>query len=198
MFAAVGVHPTELENWESEEPAVRLLLESAKVVAIGEIGLDFVRATASREQQREAFRVQLDWAAERGLPVSIHNRGADRDVLEMVSMFAGTAVLHCFSGSQEYAAEALDQGCFLSFAGNVTFPRAEVLRAVAAWVPLDRVLVESDAPVLAPQPWRGRRNEPAYTKITAETVAAVRNLDLPSLTSALTRNAHTVFGWGVS
>jgi len=198
VSAAVGVHPTELENWESEEPAVRLLLESAKVVAIGEIGLDFVRATASREQQREAFRVQLDWAAERGLPVSIHNRGADRDVLEMVSIFAGTAVLHCFSGSQEYAAEALDQGCFLSFAGNVTFPRAEVLRAVAASVPLDRVLVESDAPVLAPQPWRGRRNEPAYTKITAETVAAVRNLDLPSLTSALTRNAHTVFGWGVS
>lgn len=197
VYAGVGVHPTEVHRWHSEAEAVRALLSSPKVVAVGEIGLDFVRARAGREEQLAAFRTQLEWAAERGLPVSVHNRGADEDVLGSLDEEAPSAVLHCFSGSEEFAHHALTKGCFLSLAGNVTFPRAEALRAVAALIPRDRLLIESDAPVLAPQPWRGRRNEPAYVRATAETVARARGESIDVLAAAVAQNADVLFHWGV-
>jgi TatD DNase family protein len=198
VYAAVGIHPTEAERWDEEAESLRLLLVSPKVVAIGEIGLDFVRASAPKEQQLIALRAQLQWAAERGLPVSVHNRGADAEILEVLGELPVKAILHCFSGSQKFADSALAGGCMLSFAGNVTFPRAEELRAVAAEIPEECLLVESDAPVLAPQPWRGRRNEPAYTRATAETIATVRGVPLEALATLVSRTADGLFHWGAA
>lgn len=195
VYAAVGVHPHEAGRFEEEKECVRALLTEDKVVAVGEIGLDYFRSAAPREVQIGAFRTQLLWARERGLPVSVHNREADADVLGEIEASGCAAILHCFSGTLATAEAALGLGCYISFAGNVTFPRSDALREVAARVPIDRLLVESDAPVLAPQPKRGRRNEPAFTAMTADVVAGVRGTDLADLARAVTFNAQTLFHW---
>jgi TatD DNase family protein len=190
------VHPHEAGRFAEEKERVRALLDEEKVIAVGEIGLDFHRDRAPRETQRIAFREQLGWARERGLPASVHNRAADEDVLSAIEESEAAAILHCFSGDWETASRALELGCVLSFAGNVTFRKAEALREVAARVPLDRLLVESDAPVLAPQPRRGHRNEPRYVVMTAEALAGARGLALGELADAVARNAETVLCWG--
>jgi TatD DNase family protein len=198
VFAAVGLHPTEASRWEDEADGICAVLDAPNVVAIGEIGLDFVRGAASREKQLTVFRTQLGWAEERGLPVSVHNRGADDDLLRVLGDYSVRVVLHCFSGSLSFAEAALARGYALSFAGNITFPRADVLREVAARVPDDRLLLETDSPVLAPQPWRGRRNEPAYERATLETLASVRSAVPDVLQGILTENADRVFHWGTA
>jgi TatD DNase family protein len=198
VYAAVGIHPTEIHKWESEAEGVHALLSALKVVAVGEVGLDFVRGTDTKQVQLAAFRTQLRWAAERGVAVSVHNRGADNEIIAVLAESPVRAILHCFSGSPDFADVALAGGHTLSFAGNVTFPRAEALRAVAAAVPEDRLLTESDAPVLAPQPWRGRRNEPAYTRATAETIAAARATSLETLASSVSETADRLFRWGMA
>lgn len=196
VYAAVGIHPHEAAAFRSEGAAIGDLLKADKVVAVGEIGLDYERGSAPVAEQLNAFTEQLRWAREANLPVSVHNRAADDDVLTCITDAAVRTVLHCFSGSSDFAGRALDAGCMLSFAGNLTFPRANELRAVAAAVPLERVLVESDAPVLAPQAWRGRRNEPAYVLATTRELASLRSLALPELAATISTNARTLFAWG--
>lgn len=196
VYAAVGIHAHEAARFDTEKDGVRTLLDDENVVAVGEIGLDYVRDSVSREAQLSAFHEQLAWAAELGLPVSIHNRDADTDILEALQAVNVKGILHCFSGTWGLASSALDLGCFISFAGNLTFPKADSLRAVARRVPLERVLVESDSPVLAPQPRRGRRNEPSYVTWTAETLAGISDVPLSRMGEMVSRTAADVFGWG--
>ena len=198
VYAAVGIHPHEADKFENEADSVKALLTREKVVAVGEIGLDYHRLPTSRDEQMVAFEEQLRWAREGDLPVSVHNRAADEDVLTAVKRFGVRAVLHCFSGCWTFACQALGAGLFLSFAGNLTYPKAGEVRDVASRVPQDGMLVETDAPVLAPQPWRGRRNEPAHIVATLETLATIRRMPVDSVAEAVSRNAAGLFGWGLS
>ena len=195
VYAAVGVHPHEASKFSEEGQSVQALLDEEKVVAVGEIGLDYYRNSAPREQQLLAFREQVRWAADRDLPVSVHNRSADCDVLQVLTSSGAKTVLHCFSGSWAFARRALDAGFSLSFAGNLTFPKADELREVAAQVPADKLLLETDAPALAPQKRRGKRNEPSYLLSTIETLASVRNIGIWSLSEQINRNADEMFAW---
>jgi TatD DNase family protein len=195
VYAAVGVHPHEVERFATDATGVRSLLKERKVVAVGEIGLDYGRGLDARRLQVEIFREQLAWAREARLPVSVHNRAADDDVLSELRSADVTAVLHCFSGAPAMAESAIENGHVLSFAGNVTFPRAQELRAVAQEVPGDRLLVETDSPVLAPVPWRGQTNEPEHVTATARVVADVRGESLRDFSAAVTRTADRVFQW---
>lgn len=195
VYAAIGIHPHEVSWFDEQAEPVRVLLDEEKVVAVGEIGLDYVRSEASRDAQTFAFRTQMEWAHQRNLPVSVHNRDADADVLGIVQEFGATAILHCFSGSPNFARAALASGCYLSFAGNITFPKADEVRASATCVALDRMLVETDSPVLAPQAWRGRRNEPAHVVATADCLAGLRGMSSGSLAMTVSANADRLFGW---
>lgn len=196
VYAAVGIHPHEADKFDSEEQGVRDLFGEEKVVAVGEIGLDYCRSRTDRELQRRAFRHQLEWAARRHMPVSVHNRGADEEVLRDLEDIPVTPILHCFSSSGDYAAHAVRLGAYFSFAGNLTFPRAETLRVVARDVPAERLLLETDSPVLAPQPWRGKRNEPGHIRATLDVLSDVRGLPREALEQQLTNNAARVLGWG--
>jgi TatD DNase family protein len=206
VYAAVGIHPHEAARiGDAELAELRRLAASPKVVAIGEIGLDYYRDRAPREAQHRAFAAQLDLAAELGLPVVVHNRDADDDVLRAISnvrrgpRLAGRAgVLHCFSGSEALAAAARDAGFFVSFAGNLTFRRAEPLRAVAAHLPLEWVLTETDSPYLAPEPRRGRTNTPAGVARVVEAFAAARNVPAAVVAEQTYANAARLFGWDQS
>jgi TatD DNase family protein len=195
VYAAVGVHPHEAHTFNRDAADVETLLDAPNVVAVGEIGIDRARPGAPLDLQMEVFKTQLRWAAERGLPVSVHNRDADAEVLAALQGLPVTAVLHCFSSGLETARRAWVDGHIVSFAGNVTFPRADALREVAAEAPLDRLLIETDAPVLAPQPWRGRRNEPAYLVAVRDRVSEVRGVDPAALSEAIWRTADQVFSW---
>ncbi|HZU14585.1 MAG TPA: TatD family hydrolase [Chloroflexota bacterium] len=197
VYAAVGLHPHQASRFDEEAAALEMLLGEEKVVAVGEIGLDFTRESMERAVQQRAFETQLEWARHRGLPVSIHSRGAETAIVSALQP-SDRAVLHCYGGDGETAKHALAKGSYISFAGNLTFPRAEELRSVAAQVPADRLLLESDAPVLAPQPRRGRRNEPAYVRMTADVLADVRGMTPEDLAARVSANAASVFGWALS
>ncbi len=198
VYAAVGVHPYQAASFRSQASDVYALLNADKVVAVGEIGLDYLRDDAPRSEQREAFAEQLRWAEEHHLPVSIHNRGADSDVVGALSLRRVTAVLHCFSDAPALLQSVLGEGHYISFAGNLTFPKAQALRSMAGAVPLDRVLVETDAPVLTPQPWRGKRNEPAYVVAVAGALAALHGLQPVEIQPVVTANADRIFCWRVA
>lgn len=198
IWAAVGVHPHEAAA-APEDYLSRLagLARHPKVVAVGEIGLDYHYDFSPRPVQREVFRAQLQLARELELPVIVHTREADGDTLAILREAGhGRGVMHCFSGDWAMAAECLALGYHLSFAGTVTFPRSEGLRQVAARVPLDRLLVETDCPYLAPVPKRGRRNEPAFVVYTARTVAELRGITLAELAEATSANARALFRFG--
>jgi TatD DNase family protein len=196
VYAAVGVHPHEAGKFRDEAAEIEALLDEPKVVAIGEIGIDRVSDGWGVGVQTQAFCEQLAWAQKRKLPVSIHNRDADSDVLSALRDFSVVAVLHCFTSSAGFAAQALKAGCVLSFAGNLTFPKAASLREVARGVPADSLLIESDAPVLAPQPWRGQRNEPARVFAVCETLAEIRGVHVETAAKDLWETAKRVFKWG--
>jgi TatD DNase family protein len=166
-------------------------------VALGEIGLDYHYDFAPRDVQRDVFAAQLDAAVAAGLPVIVHTREASDDTFALLRA-AGPqlrAVMHCFSGSLDDARRALDLGCVISFAGIVTFPKAGELREVAKFVPEDRLLVETDAPFLAPVPYRGKRNEPAWVAKTLESLAATRATGVEALASAIDRTWQTLTGF---
>ena len=199
VYAAVGVHPHDAKLYD--ETAERLLLEfvrSRRVVAVGEIGLDYHYDNSPREVQREVFAGQLRLARAEGLPVIIHSREADGETLEILrAEYSGTergGVMHCFGGGPALAEGALDLGFYISFAGNVTFKKAEALREVARTVPLGRLLVETDCPYLAPVPHRGRRNEPAYVAATARFLAELRGVGDEELGRATSENFSRLFG----
>jgi TatD DNase family protein len=191
VFAAVGVHPHQAAAGEPMEEVTGLV--DGLVVAVGEIGLDFFRDYAPREDQRRVFRAQLRVAAELGKPVIIHSRAAVADTASLLGGFAGTVVLHCFS-SPDLLPVALERGYYVSFAGNVTYPKAAALREAAARVPSDRILVETDSPYLAPQPVRGKTNEPAYVVHTLSALAEARGDEPAALEKQIDANATAAFG----
>jgi TatD DNase family protein len=164
-------------------------------VAIGEIGLDYYRNLSSRQAQHATFRAQLLLAEEVQLPVVIHDRDAHIDVLKILSEHKPQAhgVMHCFSGTKQMAAQCIELGLYVSLAGNVTFPNARRLHELAAWIDLDSMLLETDCPWLAPQPVRGQRNEPAFLRHTADTVAHLKAISVEDLAVATTKNAHDAF-----
>ena len=199
VYAAVGVHPNSAAGWQDGWIGVlRDLAQHPKVVAIGEIGLDYYWDDCPPDVQHRALSLQLELAAELDLPVIIHNRESSEDVVRLLSESPlanqpNPGVLHSFSASWATAVAALDMGFYLGFTGPVTFKKANDLREIVAQVPADRLLIETDAPFLAPQPFRGKRNEPAYVVHVAEKIAQVRDETLEAITQQTTVNALRLF-----
>jgi TatD DNase family protein len=187
VYVAAGIHPHQAADGEDARSLV-----DGETVAVGEIGLDFYRDYAPRDLQRQVFVEQLHLAAELGRPVVVHSRAADEETAELLAAFRGSVVLHCFS-SPGLLPVALERGYYVSFAGNVTYPKAEELRTAAAEVPADRLLAETDTPYLAPQPVRGKRNEPAFVVHTVAVLAAARGEDPDVLAARIEANATAVF-----
>ncbi|MGB0871861.1 MAG: TatD family hydrolase [Solirubrobacterales bacterium] len=198
VFAAVGWHPNETTGFGDEQ--IGLIEQAAahpRVRAIGETGLDFFRDSAPPDDQRRAFIAQIAIATERNLPVSIHARAAESECIDILIEHGSglpAVVLHCF-GDAGQLDRAVDAGFYCSFAGNVTFKNAPDLREAAARVPDELLLVETDSPFLAPQPVRGKRCEPAYVTMTAETIAEVRGIGYGELDDIVSDNARRVFKW---
>ena len=200
QFAA-GVHPHHAGDFagrvDEAVETVRLAASEQKICAIGEIGLDYHYDFSPRPVQREVFRAQIGLALELQLPIIIHTREATEDTFEILGDAGGgrlRGVFHCFTGDEAMARSALDIGFYLSFAGIVTFPRAESIRGAARIAPADRILAETDAPYLAPVPHRGKRNEPAFVAEVAARLAAVRNVSVADLSAQLGNNFDTLFG----
>jgi TatD DNase family protein len=198
VAAIIGVHPHGAGAMrETDLEALDSLAADPQVVAIGEIGLDFYRRRSPEEVQQHWFRRQLEFAVARRKPVVIHTREATPITLSILSAYRGQlagGVMHCFGGSLAEAYAFLDLGFYLSFSGTLTYPKADPLRLVAAKVPLDRILVETDCPYLPPQPWRGKRNEPAYVVATAQQLADCRGLALEEVAAHTWANTLAVFG----
>jgi TatD DNase family protein len=193
VYASLGIHPHNAADGDAGRlDELRELLGHERAVAVGETGLDYFRNYAPHEAQRALFARQLGLAAELGKPVVIHTRAADEDTLAALLPFEGVVVLHCFS-SPPLLEPALERGWYVSFAGNVTYPKAPELRAAAARVPRDRLLAETDSPYLPPQPVRGRRNEPAQVVHTLATLAEVRGEDPAELAAQIDANATAAF-----
>jgi len=203
VFAAVGRHPNEASGFDDAAAAEIVRLGAhEKVRAIGETGLDYYRDTADPDDQRRAFAAQIEIALELELPIVIHARdpeGGSEAVDEIFATLDARAaghpvILHCFSAPQRVA-DAAERGWYCSFAGNVTYPSARELRFAAAKVPEERILVETDAPYLSPQPLRGKRNQPANVVETAKVVAAERGVSYEQLERTVEANARVLFGW---
>lgn len=198
VYAAVGVHPHDAaELTDSELKEMTLLADHPKVVAVGEIGLDYYRNLSPPEVQQEAFRKLLQTADRLKRPVILHCREAYPDLFAILrESFQPPirGVLHCFSGGMEEANQGLALGLYLSFAGNLTFPKADRLREVAKAISLEKILLETDAPFLAPQAFRGKRNEPAYLPQLVQTWAEIRGVTPEELARITTANARKLFG----
>ena len=193
VFAALGIDPHQAGDTEANRIGeLRDLAEHDRVVAVGETGLDYFRDRAPRDRQRRLFEAQLELASELGKAVVIHTRDADADTAAVLAGFDGRVVMHCFS-SPGLLQTVLERGYYVSFAGNVTYPKASDLRAAAAQVPDGRILIETDSPYLAPQARRGRPNEPANVVLTLEALAEVRRIDAADLGAQITGNAAAAF-----
>ena len=195
VFATVGIHPHDaVEHPDADLAALKAMTDHPKVVAIGEIGLDYHYDHSPREVQRHWFRRQMALAEETGLPVVVHTREAEDDTAAILQAFpAVTGVMHCYSSGMALAETALDMGYMLSFSGIVTFKAADAVRAVAERTPLDRMLVETDCPYLAPVPFRGKPNEPAYVTLVAEKLAEIKGVKPEDLVAATTANTRKLF-----
>ncbi|HRI88434.1 MAG TPA: TatD family hydrolase [Candidatus Hydrogenedentes bacterium] len=198
IFAAVGVHPYHPEQVTPENlDILRGLATRPSVVAIGEIGLDYyIHNDAPRDAQQRAFHAQLRLAAELALPVVIHNRDSDEDALSILrehDVNLPAVIMHCFSGGPSFAELCIERDYYISFAGNVTYPKATLLRSAAQVVPMNRLLVETDSPYLSPQPHRGKRCEPSYVVKTAAALAAVKGIAYDDFVEQTTANATRVF-----
>ena len=198
VWAAAGIHPENLEGASlADLDAVRALAARPKVRAIGEIGLDYywLKTPEERARSREFFDAQLSLAGELSLPAIVHDRDAHRDCLDIVRAHPDVrGVFHCCALSAEDAKRALDWGWYLSFTGNITFPKARRALEVIAMAPLDRLMVETDAPYMAPEPFRGRRNDSGYVYRVAETIAQVKGIPTEEAARATTENGKQLFG----
>jgi len=196
LYASVGVHPDyELENEPIQAQLVQLA-QHPKVVAIGETGLDYYRLTGDLEWQRERFRIHIRAARESGKPLIIHTRSAAADTLRiMAEENAGSigGVMHCFTENLEVAKAAIDLGFHISFSGILTFKNATIIKEVAQSIPLETILIETDSPYLAPAPYRGKTNQPAYVKHVAEEIAKLRNISLEEVGIATSHNFRRLF-----
>jgi TatD DNase family protein len=208
VYVAVGVHPNDALTWDDQTLAeLRRLAQHPKVSAIGEIGLDYYRKNTPPDWQRRVFRMQLELAGELGLPVVIHSRESISELLPLLSgwvaelaragspLAAHPGVLHSFSADLDSAREAISLGFFIGFTGPVTFPKAHELRQVVTGLPLESILIETDAPFLAPQEHRGERNEPSYVRFVADKIAQLHGRQADEVCAATYENARLLFKW---
>ncbi len=203
IYATAGIHPHDVKSINGDTYAhLRQLLLHPKVIALGEIGLDFFKNYSPQDVQRTHFRNQIQLAREMNKPIIIHSRDAKEDIIAILSEFypnnpnAQSGIFHCFSGDQELADKALEMGFYISFSGSVTFKKAEALREVAKTIPADRLFAETDCPYLTPVPHRGKRNEPAYVNFTAEKLAEIRGLKIDDVQRTMALNFFELFGIG--
>lgn len=202
VFAAVGIHPHDVDRVSSTtlDFISRLALDNpSQVVGYGEIGLDYMKKYSSPDAQRKQFQAQLALAKELHLPIIVHDRDAHEDTLAILTQeapFDYGGVMHCFSGNYTFAKQIIDLGLHISIPGIVTFKKSQELQEVASRIPLSSMLLETDGPFLAPEPWRGKRNEPYYILYTAEKIAQLRNIDIDDLARQTTLNAQSLFQLG--
>jgi TatD DNase family protein len=195
VYAAVGIHPHDADGAQAGSvDAVRLLAQRSKVVAIGEIGLDYCKNYSDPKNQMPLFVSLAGLAKDLGLPVIVHSRDAQDDTLKVLrDASCPKVVVHCFSGDEAFLRSCLDLGCSVSFTGNITYKKAEKLRSLAKLVPADRLMIETDAPFLSPEGFRGQRNEPKHLRLLAEVLARERGVDVRTLARTTTANARAFF-----
>ena len=203
IYGTAGIHPHDVKKIDYQTyDQLKQLLTHPKIIALGEIGLDFYKNYSPQDQQVEHFRKQVEIACELQKPIIIHCRDANDDTIAILSDYfpkdasAHSGIFHCFSGNQELAERALEMGFYISFSGSVTFKKSDELRTVAKTIPADRLFIETDCPFLAPTPKRGKRNEPSYVIHTAQLIADIRGLDIKDIQRTTTLNFFELFGIG--
>lgn len=200
IYGAVGVHPHDTKNWDSSFiPKLETLAEEDKIVAIGEIGLDYYYDYSPKEKQIEAFKSQIELALKLNFPVIIHNRQADKDVLEIVKHYSTDglkAQFHCFNGKLQDAVDLINLNHFISFAGNITYKKSDEQREILKNISLDHLLLETDSPFLTPMPFRGKRNEPSFIELIAEKIAEIHHTNIDEIASITSLNTFKLFGIG--
>jgi TatD DNase family protein len=196
IYTAIGTHPHDARRYDdAAEEKIKNLISNERVIAWGEIGLDFHYDNSPRDVQIDVFKRQLRAARECDLPVVIHTREAEAETIDILkSEYDGSGVFHCFSGSMDLALRSIEIGFMISFSGIVTFKKADELRAVARLVPLDRLLIETDCPYLTPIPYRGKRNEPAYVVEVARCLATLHGIDIEDMARITSENFNRFFG----
>lgn len=196
VYCMLGIFPTEAKNWHDDIlDEIRTLSKNKKVVAIGEIGLDYYWDKSFVEAQKDIFIKQIKLANELGLPIEIHDREAHKDCFDILKEYnnGSDVVFHCFSGSVEFAKECIKQGWYVALGGVVTFKNAVKTKEVAKEIPLEMLMLETDSPYLTPVPYRGKENQPAYVKYVAEEIANLRGCSVEEVVSVTTANAEKVF-----
>lgn len=196
VYGMLGIHPESIEGWSEDIlDKIKELSKSEKIVAVGEIGLDYYWDKQHKEQQKDIFIRQVKLANELNLPICVHDRDAHKDTYDILKEYNKTSkvVLHCFSGSIEFARECLKEGWYIGIGGVVTFKSAYKMQEVAKNIPLDRLVLETDAPYLTPVPYRGKENQPAYVKYVAEEIAKLREITFEEVAEVTSSNAKLVF-----
>lgn len=196
VYGLLGVHPSEVKDWTDDLiDKIKECAKSPKIVGIGEIGLDYYWDKSFNDLQKEVFIKQINLANELNFPISVHDREAHKDSFDILTEFNKNSIviMHCFSGSVEFMHECVKQGWYIAIGGVVTFKNAIKMKEVAKEVPLDKLLIETDAPYLTPVPYRGRTNQPAYVKYVAEEIANLRNTSFEEIDEQTTKNAKLVF-----
>ena len=196
-YGLLGIHPSEAKDWSDDLlEKITKYSENKKIVGIGEIGLDYYWDKSFNELQKEVFIKQVELANILNLPISVHDREAHKDTFDILTQHNknSTIIMHCFSGSVEFMKECIKQGWYIALGGVVTFKNAVKAKEVAKEVPLDKLLLETDAPYLTPVPFRGTTNQPAYVKYVAEEIAKIKELSFEEIDKVTTQNAKMVFG----
>lgn len=197
ILCSVGIHPHYIESVNLNELGKSLdnFLNNNKITALGEIGLDYAKSNSSRNNQIKYLENQLNIAKNKNLPVIIHNREADEDILNVIDNFCSTirGVFHCFSSNKTFAKKLLDRGFYISFSGNITYPKNEELRSVLKWVPIDCLLLETDSPYLSPQPFRGKDNHPLNVKLVYELSSSLKEINIFELSQRIYENFSNLF-----
>ncbi|MGN0017616.1 MAG: TatD family hydrolase [Candidatus Gastranaerophilaceae bacterium] len=197
VYCLLGIFPNEAKTWtdKTADNIKKLAKNNSKVVGIGEIGLDYYWDTSYVELQKEIFIKQIELANELNLPIEVHDREAHKDTLDILKKYNKTSdvVLHCFSGSVEFSRECIKEGYYLALGGVVTFKNAKKMKDVAIDIPLDKLMLETDAPYLTPTPYRGKTNYPKYIPLIAQEIAKLKNIDFDTIMNVSTENAEKVF-----
>lgn len=200
VYGAVGIHPHDTKNWDANlTKQIEEFAANDKVVAIGEIGLDYYYDFSPKEKQIDAFHSQIELALKLNLPIIVHNREANEDIVDIIKEYAATglkAQFHCYNGTIEEARTLIQLHHFISFTGNITFTKADTLRDVVSKITPEHLLLETDSPFMTPIPHRGKRNEPAYVKLIAEKIAEIRHLTVQDIARVTSYNAFRIFGIG--
>ncbi|CCY24272.1 hydrolase TatD family [Brachyspira sp. CAG:484] len=196
LYGLLGVHPSEAKDWDDELiDRIKNYSDNPKIVGIGEIGLDYYWDKSFVDLQKEVFIKQIKLANELNLPICVHDREAHKDTFDILKEYnkGSKVVMHCFSGSVEFARECIKEGWYLALGGVVTFKNAVKMKEVAADIPLEKLLLETDAPYLTPVPYRGKENQPAYVRFVAEEISKIRNVSFENIVQASSQNAEKVF-----